>query len=66
MRAEIVKQVTAVKVELTAAEARAMYKTMYALGGQIGVLETKDRLKRPDLAPFYHLYDILKEAGFDQ
>jgi hypothetical protein len=66
VRGEIIKQVTAIKLELTAADGQAMYKTLHTLFDQIGVSEPDDRPKRPDLAPFYHMYDILKEAGFDQ
>lgn len=66
MKAEIVKEVTGIKIDLTASEARAMYHTIYTLFDQIGVTRATDRLKRPDLVPFYHLYDMLMEGGFDQ
>lgn len=61
MRVEVVKQVTAIKLDLTAADAHDLMRAMKSLS-----IHVLDRGSQPELKPLYHLYDILKEAGFDQ
>lgn len=61
MRVEIVKQVTGIKMELTKPDAEDLMRAMKSI--RIHVL---DRGSQPELKPLYHMYDILKEAGFDQ
>lgn len=64
VKAEVVKQVTGVHVELNAKEAKDLYVALANVLDELDVGAANSRPKRPGLKPIYVLYDLLYEGGF--